>query len=184
MKVAETKPDLIAASLSAYDPALLFKPVKGYALQPLPEAFINMQETLRQLFKKHNGVKQFDATAFYSRRRSDLSDDDEESLAVFNQAAFTAAESIGGLVVYYQGHVLQKIDSIIANPKLKLGFKPDCLSFCIWETRKQAVAGASVAPHRKAVSRTHMWYENFALKKYTIDATDLEAIVFREFTKN
>lgn len=184
MKIVESKPDLIAESLSSRDPALFFRPVQDYALQPLPIAFVDMEDTLKRLFKKHGKVSRFDATAFYSRRRPNLSDEDEEGLALFNQAAFTAAESMGGLVVYYQGHVLQEVDSKQLSKDLDLEFMPDCLSFCIWETRQQAIKGANVAPHKKAVARTHVWYENFALKKYTIDVTNPAKIVFREFKRN
>ena len=182
MNTSSKKPDLIAESLSTNDPAEHFRPVHGYACQTLPDAFVDIEESLKKLFKKHKNVKKFDATAFYSKRRPELDAEGEESLAVFNQAAFTAAESMGGLVVYYQGHTLKS--DYPMSPDIDIDFKPDCLSFCIWENRSQAVAGASVVPHKKAVARTHVWYENFALKKYQIDATDMNAIVFREFKRN
>ncbi len=160
--------DLLAESLLQYDPAEYFVPVKDYALQPLPTAFQQMEATLCQLFKKHPDVQKFDATAFYSKRRTGLNAEDEAALAAYNQAAFTAAEGLGGLVVYYQGHLLEPRASARLNPALELDFTPNCLSFCIWESRLQAVAGANVTAHRKAASKVGQWYENFAIKKFTI----------------
>lgn len=184
MRIIDNKLDLIAESLSSRDPAVLFRPVQDYARLPLPEAFYDMPATLEQLFSSYKKVNKFDATAFYSRRRQNLSDEEEESLAVFNQAAFTAAESMGGLIVYYQGHILKKSKFCYFSVAKELGFVPDCMSFCIWQTRKQAKKGASVAPHKKAVARTHVWYENFGVKKYEINATDRNKITFREFERN
>lgn len=169
--------------LQVNDPAGSFVPAKNYALQPLPQAFQDMEATLYPLLRQHPAISVFDLTAFYSRRRSDITSDDEISLAEQNQAAYEGAISRGGLVVYYQGQLLDPHTQARPSPALELSFVPDCLSFCIWESRPQALAGANVAAHRQAAGKVSQWYTNFAIKKFTITTNSFSKNVRPGFTE-
>jgi hypothetical protein len=179
-----TEPDLTIIPLLADDPARYFQPIQNYALMSLPNAFEDMKATLTRLFSRHPGVRIFDATVFYSRRRPNLSAEAQAALAHYNHAAFGGAIKHGGLVVYYQGHRLKGITAPELDPALDLDFIPDCLSFCIWESRPLAVAGAAIAPHRKAAGMVGRWYTDFALKKLQITIGADGSIVFQEYQRN
>ncbi len=152
----------------ADDPAASFVPTSDYALRALPYAFENIESTLEELFSRHPGVKAFDVTAFYSQRQPDLAPKTARSLVAYNRSAFSAAIKKGGLVAYYQGELIDNLADEPPDPALDLDFTPDCLSFCIWESRKQALSGAAVAAHREAASKVSLWYTNFAIRKLTI----------------
>jgi hypothetical protein len=150
------------------DPAERLVPVENYAVRPVPEAFENLDEVLLpellQLDAPDEAV--FDVTAFYSRRRPGLSIEEEQTLDSTNRAAFEAAIGVGGLVLYYQGQPLER--ETPPNSALGLTFTPNCMSFCVWQSRRQAVTGARLQQHRAAVAGTHTWYEAFGIKKYAL----------------
>lgn len=150
------------------DPATLFMPVTNYALRPLPNAFKNFEETIRPLLEPFVDVKEFDITAFYSRRREGLSPEAEAELGIENDNSYSAALSAGGLVVYYQGALLEVDDNAKVDPELDLDFTPNCLSFCVWASRKQAIRGAQAKSHQNAIIKVDEWYEKFLPKKYAI----------------
>jgi hypothetical protein len=150
------------------DPAVGFVPVADYAQRPWPAAFVELTGALEPLLLQTPEVEAFDVTAFYSRRWPNLPQRAENELLNFNQQAFNAAQQIGGLVVYYQGERVAPDSTVQPDPELNLGFVPDCLSFCIWQSRQQALNGADVRAHSQAVRRVDQWYENFAIKKYVV----------------
>jgi hypothetical protein len=153
-------------------------PVAGYAQQPLPEAFENLEVLLPLLCTADS--EDFDVTAFYSKRKSGLSENAAQELAEYNQRAFDLAKDIGGLVFYYQkGGLLTMSEDVVPNPVLGLDFTPDCLSFCIWKTLRQAKAGATLAGHQAASRRVNEWYERFAIKKYMVTVREQE-LAFEE----
>jgi hypothetical protein len=41
-----------------------------------------------------------------------------------------------------------------------------CLSFCLWETRRQAIEAAGAASHRSAAEISVGMYESYALERY------------------
>lgn len=168
MSQSDIRLELAPVQLHPYDPAERFVSVENYALQPFPLAFVDIEVALEGLFKQRPDVKLFDATAFYSKRRPRLTTDAESELARFNQLAFDAAKRIGGLVVYYQGQLLDNPISARPSPALDVGFLPDCLSFCIWESHEQALNGADITAHKEAARRVGEWYMNFAIRKFTI----------------
>jgi hypothetical protein len=142
-----------------------FVPVAGYAGKPLSEAFVDFQGSLAPLLAE-SPTTTFDATAFYSRQRQGLSDQELEELRKFDDSSYAAAVAAGGLIVYFRGS--RREGMVPSDPSLGLNFAPDCMSFCVWESREQAQAGADSDEHAQAARRVGMWYASFALKKYTI----------------
>jgi hypothetical protein len=149
----------------AGDPAELLIPVEEYCLGQLPKAFENFDEVILPLLDDDNG--EYDVTVFYSRRKG-ITVPEHESLLRHNQHAFDAAKRIPGLVLYFQGHLEIQPDPKHLDRNLNLSFTPDCMSFCIWKSLKEAKAGAALPEHREAVSRVHQWYEGFEIKKYKL----------------
>jgi len=148
------------------DPAERFVPVPGYAGKPLPEAFEDFEGSLAPLLAEYPDVEAFDATAFYSRRRELLTDQEQEELSRFDTGSYDGAIAAGGLVVYFRGS--RKEGLALPDQSLGLNFAPDCMSFCVWESRQQALAGSASPEHAQASRRVGKWYANFAVKKYTI----------------
>jgi hypothetical protein len=67
-----------------------------------------------------------------------------------NRAYEEALES-GGLLRYYKGD---------ANERR------ECLSFCLWETRGQAIEAAGAASHQSAADISVRMYESYVLDRY------------------
>ena len=65
--------------------------------------------------------------------------------------AYEEALESGGLLRYFKGE---------ANER------GECLSFCLWETREQAVAAVGAASHRSAAAISVRMYESYALERY------------------
>ena len=42
----------------------------------------------------------------------------------------------------------------------------ECLSFCLWETREQAIEAAGAASHRSAAEISVRMYESYVLERY------------------
>jgi len=150
-------------ALTYGDPADALTAVNNYALYPLPEAIDNWHAIAPLLKTAH----WYDVTAFYSRRKPDLSSENAKLLFEYNQKAFDAAKSKGGLIMYYQG-VLIGNDNEQTRAGLQLPFVPNCLSFCIWETLQMAKEGAKIPDHKKATHMTSLWFDGFSLVKYQV----------------
>jgi hypothetical protein len=145
------------------DPADALIAVENYALNPLPDAISNWHAMVPLLKPDH----WYDVTAFYSKRKADLSAENSEQLYEYNQRAFEAAKTQGGLILYFQG-VLMGNDHKKTKPSLELSFVPNCLSFCIWETLQMAKKGAKIPAHKKATHMTSLWFDGFSIVKYQV----------------
>jgi hypothetical protein len=76
---------------------------------------------------------------------------DLELLREHDDRAYEKALESGGLLRYFKGE---------AN---ELG---ECLSFCLWETREQAIKAAGAASHQSAAEITMRMYESYVLERY------------------
>jgi hypothetical protein len=150
-------------ALTHGDPADALVATNNYALNPLPDAIKNWHSIAPLLKIDHC----YDVTAFYSRRKTDLSSENARLLYEYNQRAFNAATTKGGLLLYYQG-VLINDHNAKASSDLSLRFVPNCLSFCIWESLSMAKTGAKIPEHKKASGMVALWYDGFAIVKYQI----------------
>jgi hypothetical protein len=85
---------------------------------------------------------------FRSVRRPDA---DLDLLREHDDRAYEEALGSGGLLRYFKGH---------ANEQ------GECLSFCLWESRDQAIAASSAASHRSAANVTARMYISYVLDRY------------------
>jgi hypothetical protein len=76
---------------------------------------------------------------------------DLDLLREHDDRAYEKAIESGGLLRYFKGE---------AN---ELG---ECLSFCLWETRGQAIEAAGAASHKSAAEITVRMYESYVLERY------------------
>jgi hypothetical protein len=85
---------------------------------------------------------------FRSIRRPSV---DLELLREHDDRAYEKALESGGLLRYFKGE---------ANER------GECLSFCLWETREQAIEAAGAASHQSAAEITVRMYESYELDRY------------------
>ena len=85
---------------------------------------------------------------FRSVRRSTA---DLDLLREHDDRAYAEALRSGGLLRYFKGN---------ANERR------ECLSFCLWETREQAIEAAGAASHRSAAGISVRMYESYVLDRY------------------
>jgi hypothetical protein len=90
---------------------------------------------------------------FRSERRPDA---DLDLLREHDDRAYEEALRSGGLLKYFKGH---------ANER------GECLSFCLWETRDQALQAASAASHKSAADLTARMYLSYVLDRYWLKRT-------------
>jgi hypothetical protein len=76
---------------------------------------------------------------------------DLDLLREHDDRAYEKALESGGLLRYFKGE---------AN---ELG---ECLSFCLWETRRQAIEAAGAAAHQSAAEISVLMYESYVLERY------------------
>src|ERR671921_206459 len=88
---------------------------------------------------------------FRSVRRPDA---DLELLREHDDRAYQKALESGGLLRYFKGE---------ANEQR------ECLSFCLWETKEQAIEAAGSASHRSAAAISAQMYESFVLDRYWLE---------------
>jgi hypothetical protein len=67
--------------------------------------------------------------------------------------AYAAALEAGGLLRYFKGEV---------------NGRRECLSFCLWETREQAIRAAGAAAHQSAADLSVRMYESYVLDRYCL----------------
>src|SRR5919107_4661342 len=79
---------------------------------------------------------------FRSVRRLDA---DLKLLKEHDDRAYEAALEAGGLLRYFKGEMNER---------------RECLSFCLWESRRQAIAASASASHRTAARGTAEMYES------------------------
>src|SRR5215204_3967998 len=85
---------------------------------------------------------------FRSIRRPSV---DLELLREHDDRAYEKALESGGLLRYFKGE---------ANER------GECLSFCLWETRRQAIEAAGAASHQSAAEISVRMYESYVLDRY------------------
>jgi hypothetical protein len=76
---------------------------------------------------------------------------DLELLREHDDRAYEKALESGGLLRYFKGE---------ANER------GECLSFCLWESREQAIRAAGAASHRSAADISVRMYESYVLERY------------------
>ena len=76
---------------------------------------------------------------------------DLDLLREHDDRAYEDALESGGLLRYFKGD---------ANEQRA------CLSFCLWDTRRQALEAAGAASHRSAAEISVRMYESYALDRY------------------
>ena len=76
---------------------------------------------------------------------------DLELLREHDDRAYEKALASGGLLRYFKGN---------ANERR------ECLSFCLWETRGQAIEAAGTASHQSAAEISVRMYESYVLDRY------------------
>src|SRR5918997_6610245 len=96
---------------------------------------------------------------FRSVRRPDA---DLDLLREYDDRAYEEALRSGGLLKYFKGH---------ANER------GECLSFCLWETRDQALQAADATSHRSAAGASAQMYLSFSLERHWIRKLE-EKLVF------
>ncbi len=85
---------------------------------------------------------------FRSVRRPEA---DLDLLREHDDRAYEKALESGGLLRYFKGDADER---------------RECLSFCLWETRGQAIAAAGAASHRSAADISVLMYESYVLERY------------------
>jgi hypothetical protein len=91
---------------------------------------------------------------------------DLDLLREHDDRAYQKALESGGLLRYFKGE---------ANER------GECLSFCLWETREQAIEAAGAASHRSAAEISVLMYESFVLDRYWLKkvvTTQGEKLIF------
>jgi hypothetical protein len=76
---------------------------------------------------------------------------DLDLLREHDDRAYEKALQSGGLLRYFKGE---------ANEQR------ECLSFCLWETRRQAIRAAGASSHRSAAAISVRMYESYVLERY------------------
>jgi hypothetical protein len=76
---------------------------------------------------------------------------DLDLLLEHDDRAYEKALESGGLLRYFKGE---------ANERR------ECLSFCLWETRGQAIEAAGAASHQAAADISLLIYESYVLERY------------------
>jgi hypothetical protein len=76
---------------------------------------------------------------------------DLDLLREHDDRAYEKALESGGLLRYFKGE---------ANER------GECLSFCLWETREQAIEATGAASHQSAAEISVRMYESFMLERY------------------
>jgi hypothetical protein len=77
--------------------------------------------------------------------------------------AYAAVLEAGGLLLYFKGEV---------------NGRRECLSFCLWERREQALSASGGATHRRAAQLSAEMYESYVLERYDLLKTG-GSLVFR-----
>ena len=115
-----------------------------YATRPIQDGFSWSSSLLGCAFERLYLV------VFRSVRRPSA---DLDLLREHDDRAYEKALQSGGLLRYFKGE---------ANEQR------ECLSFCLWETREQAIEAAGAASHRSAAEISVRMYESYVLDRYVL----------------
>jgi hypothetical protein len=113
-----------------------------YATRPVQDGFSWSSSLLGCAFERLYLV------VFRSVRRPSA---DLDLLREHDDRAYEKALQSGGLLRYFKGE---------ANERRQ------CLSFCLWETREQAIEAAGAAAHQSAADISVRMYESYVLDRY------------------
>ena len=113
-----------------------------YATRPIQDGFSWSSSLLGCAFERLYLV------VFRSVRRPSA---DLDLLREHDDRAYEEALESGGLLRYFKGE---------ANER------GECLSFCLWERREQAIEAAGAASHRSAAELSGRMYESYVLERY------------------
>jgi hypothetical protein len=113
-----------------------------YATRPIQDGFNWSSSLLGCTFERLYLI------VFRSVRRPSA---DLDLLREHDDRAYEKALESGGLLRYFKGE---------ANER------GECLSFCLWETREQAIEAAGAASHRSAAAISVRMYESYVLDRY------------------
>ena len=116
--------------------------VPDYATRPVQDGFSWSSSLLGCAFERLYLV------VFRSVRRPSA---DLDLLREHDDRAYEDALQSGGLLRYFKGE---------ANEQR------ECLSFCLWETRRQAIEAARAASHQSAADISVRMYESYVLERY------------------
>ena len=89
---------------------------------------------------------------------------DLELLKEHDDRAYVEALEAGGLLHYHRGSMNER---------------RECLSFCLWEDREQALRAAGGASHRRAAEITAEMYESYVLERYDLTREGTGDLAFR-----
>ena len=115
-----------------------------YAILPVEHGF-TWEEALRD-----HPSDRFYLVVFRSVRSASA---DSEVLKRYDDAAYAAALESGGLLYYFKG---------------ELNERRECLSFCLWESREQALRATAHASHSKAADISAEMYDSYRLERYEV----------------
>ena len=115
-----------------------------YATRPIQDGFSWSSSLLGCAFERLYLV------VFRSVRRPSA---DLDLLREHDDRAYEKALESGGLLRYFKGE---------ANER------GECLSFCLWETREQAIEAAGAASHQSAAEISVLMYESYVLDRYCL----------------
>jgi hypothetical protein len=113
-----------------------------YATRPIQDGFSRSSSLAGCAFDRLYLV------SFRSVRRPTA---DLDLLREHDDRAYEKALESGGLLRYFKGE---------ANEQR------ECLSFCLWETRRQAIRAAGASSHRSAADISVRTYESYVLDRY------------------
>ncbi len=116
--------------------------VPDYATRPVQDGFSWSSSLAGCTFERLYLV------VFRSVRRPSA---DLDLLREHDDRAYEKALESGGLLRYFKGE---------ANEQR------ECLSFCLWETRRQAIEAAGAASHQSAAEISGRMYESYVLERY------------------
>jgi len=118
---------------------------QDYATRPIQDGF-NWSSSLAGC-----AFERLYLVVFRSVRRPSA---DLDLLREHDDRAYEKALESGGLLRYFKGE---------ANEQR------ECLSFCLWETRRQAIEAADAASHQSAAEITVRMYESYVLDRYWLE---------------
>ena len=113
-----------------------------YAMRPIQDGFDWISSLAGCRFDRLYLV------VFRSVRRPDA---DLALLREYDDRAYEKALESGGLLCYFKGDADER---------------RECLSFCLWESREQAIAAAGAASHRSAAEISGRMVESYVLERY------------------
>jgi hypothetical protein len=128
-----------------------------YATRPIQDGFSWSSSLADCIFERLYLV------VFRSVRRPTA---DLDLLREHDDRAYEKALEAGGLLRYFKGE---------ANERR------ECLSFCLWETRGQAIEAAGAASHQSAADISVRMYESYVLERYWLKkvvAAQGESLIF------